>query len=241
MDQIFLLEIMIENVRHLRNITIPISEEQPRHLILTGKNGSGKTSVLEAVSGYLNHVMIRNEFENVPMGALVWKEEFDEEHLIIDGVSLRFSQTLKVLEDALRKGQFVLAHYGDKRYFHAEPPEHVEKIKLKNRYKITDTPGRLFIKYLLDMKVTEALARTNGNSEKADKITLWFSDFERLLQRIFEDPSLRLIFEEDTFSFFIQEKNRELFDFYSLSSGFAAILDIVLDLMLRMEDRKSVV
>lgn len=37
MERIFLTGIMIENVRHLRNITIPISDEKARHLILTGK------------------------------------------------------------------------------------------------------------------------------------------------------------------------------------------------------------
>ncbi|MDE6968453.1 MAG: AAA family ATPase [Eubacterium sp.] len=151
------------------------------------------------------------------------------------GVLLRFNQKQNDLEEILRSGKLILAYYKDKRTFQAEMPEHVEKVKLKERYQITETPGRVFIKYLLDMKVTEALARNNGNNEKADKIGMWFLNFEQLLQRIFEDTSLRLIFEEDTFSFLIQEENRELFDFYSLSSGFAAILDIVLDLMLRME------
>lgn len=42
-------------------------------------------------------------------------------------------------------------------------------------------------------------------------------------------------FDEDTFSFFIKEDGRETFDFYTLSSGFASVLDIILDLMLRME------
>lgn len=235
MERIFLSGIMIENVRHLRNIMINISDEKPMHLILTGKNGSGKTSVLEAMSSYFNYIITANDFEGVPVGAVVWKEEFDDDDKVVDGIILKLHQSHKVLEEMSKKGQFIIAYYKDKRTFQAELPEHVEKVKLKDRYKISENPGRLFIKYLLDMKVTEALARNNGNSKKADRIKAWFSNFERLLQRIFEDPSLKLIFEEDTFSFLIQEKNRELFDFYSLSSGFAAILDIVLDLMLRME------
>lgn len=234
MKQFFLTDILIEKVRHLKNINISISNEKVRHLILTGKNGSGKTSVLEAVAGYLNDLMTINDFENVPVGSLVWHEELTDDKMI-GGVLLKFNQKQRDLEKKIKNGRFILAYYNDKRTFQAETPEHVEKVKLKERYQITETPGRLFIKYLLDMKVTEALARNNGNNEKADHIKMWFFNFERLLQRIFEDPSLRLIFEEDTFSFLIQEKNRELFDFYSLSSGFAAILDIVLDLMLRME------
>lgn len=234
MKQIFLTDILIQNVRHLKNINISISDEKVRHLILTGKNGSGKTSVLEATAGYLNELTTLHDYENVAAGPAGWKSEVSENKMP-PGVLLRFNQKQNDLEEILRSGKLILAYYKDKRTFQAEMPEHVEKVKLKERYQITETPGRVFIKYLLDMKVTEALARNNGNNEKADKIGMWFLNFERLLQRIFEDTSLRLIFEEDTFSFLIQEENRELFDFYSLSSGFAAILDIVLDLMLRME------
>lgn len=54
MENIFISDITIESVRHLKNITIPLSGGERKHLILTGKNGSGKTSVLEALSDYLN-------------------------------------------------------------------------------------------------------------------------------------------------------------------------------------------
>ena len=46
MEEIFIKNIHINKVRHLENIDIPISETERKHLILTGKNGSGKTSVL---------------------------------------------------------------------------------------------------------------------------------------------------------------------------------------------------
>ncbi len=87
--------------------------------------------------------------------------------------------------------------------------------------------------------MTEALAKSNGKHEKADAITLWFAEFQDLLRRIFDDPSLELIFEEDTFSFSIKEKNREAFDFNTLASGFAAALDIILDVMIRMQKNKG--
>ncbi len=46
MEDIFIADIRIDHVRHLRDIDIPLSETVRKHLILTGKNGSGKTSVL---------------------------------------------------------------------------------------------------------------------------------------------------------------------------------------------------
>ena len=55
MEKLFITNLTIEKVRHLKDISIPLSEKEITHLILTGKNGSGKTSVLEALAGYLNN------------------------------------------------------------------------------------------------------------------------------------------------------------------------------------------
>lgn len=55
MEQLFITNLTIEKVRHLKDISIPLSEERIKHLILTGKNGSGKTSVVEALADYLNN------------------------------------------------------------------------------------------------------------------------------------------------------------------------------------------
>ena len=83
--------------------------------------------------------------------------------------------------------------------------------------------------------MTQALAITSGKTEKAEQIKDWFDKFQGMLQQIFEDDSVKLEFDEDTFKFQIVMDNREPFDFNTLSSGYAAILDIVVDLIIRME------
>ena len=52
----FITSIHINEVRHLKNIEIKLSPEKRQHLILTGKNGSGKTSVLQAMKDYLQAI-----------------------------------------------------------------------------------------------------------------------------------------------------------------------------------------
>ena len=49
----FITSVHINEVRHLKNIEIKLNPEKRQHLILTGKNGSGKTSVLQAMKSYL--------------------------------------------------------------------------------------------------------------------------------------------------------------------------------------------
>lgn len=46
MNQHFITKTHIEHVRHLKEIDIPLSQESCKHIILTGKNGSGKASVM---------------------------------------------------------------------------------------------------------------------------------------------------------------------------------------------------
>ena len=52
----YIHKIHINKIRHLQNIDIPIENDLYPHLILTGKNGSGKTSVLEAVANHLQNI-----------------------------------------------------------------------------------------------------------------------------------------------------------------------------------------
>ena len=87
--------------------------------------------------------------------------------------------------------------------------------------------------------MTQALSATNGKQEKAADIQRWFDNFEKLLQKIFENKQLKLEFDEETFKFSIKEPEKEAYDFNSLSSGYAAILDIVVDLMIRMEKQTN--
>ena len=83
--------------------------------------------------------------------------------------------------------------------------------------------------------MTQALAISSGKIDKANTIAIWFEKFNCLLKQIFEDESVELVFDEDTFKFSIIMDGREPFDFNTLSSGYAAILDIVVDLIIRME------
>lgn len=260
MKNIYVSNIKIENIRHLKNIDISLPKDEVKHLILTGKNGSGKTSVLDALSRYLNTAATsdrlteaqkylqkhKNALEKLQQQKVENAKIIEEENAvkrltneleqIKSGVSVEFNEPADVLRYHFEKGQFVLAYYKAERIFKADIPKHVEKVDLKEKYTLVEEPRQIFIKYLLDLKVTEALARSNGNISKAESIKKWFIKLEDLLKKIFDDKSLELLFEEDSFKFYIKENNRELFDFNTLSSGFAAILDIVLDIIVRMEN-----
>ena len=260
-DQIFITDIKINQVRHLKNIEIPLSKDRMKHLIITGKNGSGKTSLLDALAVFLNSVTssrepmesietlkirIKNLQSYIEQGREKYEIDLKRERVkrceyrietTSGGVILDMNVSLYDILPLFSQGKFVTAYYKADRIFKAQIPQHVEKVALKKDYSIKETPRQDFVKYLLDLKMTQALAVTGGKKEKADQIAAWFQNFDNLLKRIFDDDSVELVFDEETFQFTIHMEGRDPFDFNELSSGYAAVLDIVVDLIIRMESQ----
>ena len=262
MNTVYITKLMIDNVRHLQGIEIPLASDKKKHLIITGRNGSGKTSVLDAISSYLdgttgtdlirvweghrkNHIECLNGMTETSDKETVRNVEKNIElcnkkiQSMKQGVELTFNCSLSAIYDQFQEGELIVAYYRSERIFQAVIPRHVEKVELKQNYTITERPRESFVKYLLDLKMTEALAVTGGKVEKANKIKLWFEKFQNMLQKIFSDPTLTLQFDEDTFSFYICQEGKVPFDFNSLSSGYAAVLDIVVDIIIRMEKQTN--
>lgn len=251
MKTIFVTKLIINKIRHLKEIEIPLSDIVIKQLVLTGKNGSGKTSVLDELASVLNFTFADNAQERMLQRCYQYlvqmtkqpseagRDSLSEIPKVPNGISLQFNVSQEEIQKCFQNGECIIAYYKADRNFQADIPKHIEKIDLKDTYNINETPREFFLKYLVDLKITEALAKTNFNYEKAEKIREWFEQFQNLLRNIFEDDSLELKFNEDNFSFTIHEKNREPFDFNTLSSGFAAILDIVLDLIIRMEKKAN--
>lgn len=259
MDKVYITDLKIEHVRHLRNVSIPIAEKELKHLIITGKNGSGKTSVLEAMARFLSYsitsVRLANQTIDIePYQFALDIQEYSSPDPNLDaaaikrvqaymkgmnGITMNFNHSLDTICSEFRNGHLIIAYYKAERTFYAELPKHVEKVELKKQYAITETPRQNFVKYLLDLKMTEALATAGGKEEKAEKIKMWFEKFQNLLRRLFEEETLNLVFDEETFAFSICVDGREPFDFNTLSSGYAAVLDIIVDIIIRMESQTN--
>ena len=262
MEQTFLTELRIEKVRHLKDITIPLSKNGRKNLILTGKNGCGKTSVLKSLVEFLKYVISYSyrPKEDILGYIRLWENELQKcddsesgkkkrEH-----ASQQFASYKKVLQnwsdgcwaqatsfmslrDKYVHGQYVMAFYHDNRQIDVAKYKDITKIDLKSVYEIQDKPSKDLGKFLVNLKSTQAFALAKGNIARANEISDWFLRFENIMRRLYHDESLHLDFDIETFQFSIHIDGREPFDFNTMSMGYAAVLDIICDLIMRMESQ----
>ena len=254
----YIKNIHIKQVRHLSNINIPLEKEDYPHLMITGKNGSGKTSLLNAIA---NHIERRANDKHKHFEAYERHIEYFEKQLkdnpqnilsieqqlqyYKNQYELFFGEVIVAFEDVdslIRKyqdGNFIIAFYEAHRTIKKlQEPKNPTKPELQDKWGIEQTSTQEFLNFLSDLKIQEALARNEKLERDANQIREWFVNFERLLGEIFQDENLLLHFNYKDYSFKILTKGKE-FKFTELSDGFAAVLDIIVDLILKMQHKNQ--
>lgn len=254
----YINRIHINKLFHLNNLDITIEDENTPHLIITGKNGSGKTILLNAIAEFIDNVKDDNSlsylalnerlsaFQKASETTTVMSDKMAFRNAALD-VSNRIDKIFGKVsvdfdnpEEVARKyhiGDFIFAYYQATREIKGvlKEPKSPTKPSYKKNGKIKETSTSQFLNFLSDLKIQEALARNEQQINDANEIGAWFKDFEHLLQKIFQDDNLKLEFNYKDYGFFIFT-NEKKFKFTEVSDGFSAVLDIVADLILKMQE-----
>lgn len=252
----YIKNIHVNQLYHLHDFDIPIADEKTPHLMLTGKNGSGKTVLLNAIATFLD--IVRNDksldftkyrenlehnrdrlnqdikdtqrLMRIKNGIAYYQNQVDK---VFGQIELDFVDVANLVED-YQKGNFIIAFYQAARKTQMIEPKNPTKPELKVKGEVRSTVTNQFLNFLSDLKIQEALARNEQQFEDAEQIAQWFASFEGLLRQIYQDSKLKLKFNYKDYSFLICTEGKE-FKFTQTSDGFAAILDIVADLILKMQ------
>lgn len=252
--QRYIQSIHINKVRHLHDLDIYIPDDEHPHLLITGKNGSGKTSLLEAIRDHIEILQkvdsldflkyegyIQNDTEqldsctdpleraDIESRLAYWKKKLDE---LYGAVRVAFEDPTPIVFHSSDK-PFICAMYAASREVRMLEPLNPTKPTLSDQWLINQGASDQFLNYLSHLKIQEALARNEHQTKDADRINDWFVSFEALLGEIFGDSGLQLSFNYKDYSFHIETEGKN-FKFNELSDGFAAVIDIISDLILKM-------
>jgi energy-coupling factor transporter ATP-binding protein EcfA2 len=269
MEEIFIKNIHINKVRHLENIDIPISETERKHLILTGKNGSGKTSVLLEIKNWLEGVenkslleltileerifKLRQSLYELQRAISLGKNDIDVQRKIISykndiqnkQAQIDFFNSINIdfssvnIFTSFNDGNFILLNFEAKRKLEFQIPKGIKKISFKEKYGVNEIAGKNFLQHIVNLRADRLFAFDEDDDKLAYEIGLWFDKFENSLKDIFEDENIILEFNRKTYSFSIINKNNEFSDFTTLSDGYSAIFNIISELIMRMENKAS--
>lgn len=252
----YISEIHINKLYHLQDLSIKIEDANSPHLILTGKNGSGKTVLLNAIADFLDQIKgdatlgflkyskwIKSskgrisryaegspEFISATAELLKLQEIYDS---LYGKVNIAFAGVYSFIPE-YQKGNFIIAFYQAYRKTDIIEPKNPTKPSLSAQGMANHNLTSQLLNFLSDLKIQEALIRNENLPEEADKIKEWFENFESILGRFFEDAELQLQFNYRDYTFIIKTQGKS-FKFTQLSDGFIAILDIVADLILKMQ------
>ena len=257
MKEYFISEIDIEKLYQKTNIKIKLDSNKRQHLLLTGKNGSGKTSLLLEIEKFLraiNDEKLSQVFDQYP----TWINEAKKKVLSAssdsekyaadkdlkqclgflkkysDGVQINLNQ-YEGLEMMYHNGKFITAYFPSERKAQFMRPNGVENITLENTYGIDESAGDILLKYMVHLKTQQAYARNEGDQTTANQIQKWFDRFDSALQILLDEESIHIEYDYKKYDFKIRQNGREPFSFNELSDGYSSVIYIVSDLILRMD------
>lgn len=234
-----------------------------KNLIITGKNGSGKTSFLKKLhENILNQI---NYKQNAPTRAQLEQEVLDWEARLKttpedSPTHAPTKQTIANLRDDIKqtfdikyqnrldfaasvdKNTAVINYFEATRQSNISPATNASSVDEEQTKRVVaasrnnkDNLGGHLEQYLLNLKVRHASAKNNPEEQQlAKSIESWFHDFDNQLRFLLEEENVTLGFHANKMQVVIQQSANQQYNFQQLSSGFSAIFDIYAALLLRI-------
>ncbi|WP_156316161.1 AAA family ATPase [Pseudomonas sp. P1.31] len=232
-----------------------------RNLIITGVNGCGKTQFIDGLFEYLTRRIIHKQ--NTPLQQLQQTLDYyshqlsnmskaDSSYQTFLGLvnkhkaDIAEAQSPPVLIDDYElftidyhNHKAVLLKFEATRQVNIRPSDSSKSIDyLREDLLSGHDAASLFEDYLVSQKTAQAFAESpsiGNNPKKAKSIGLWFEKLENDLQELFEDNTLKLVFQYESQSFYIKQDGKSKYRLQQLSSGFSSIFSIYATLLTRIQ------
>ena len=250
----YIKAIQVNDCYTYQNFTISDESENTfKHFILTGKNGSGKTTILNRIA-LLQTFLKRNEEIKIKINRLKHylnsnfslhlsdKKRYKKELEFLEAIELSFStETNEYLYFKTNEGNYVSSYFRAHRKVELDKVESVtkestfvEELSKKSEQK-PDYFIQKFKQYLVNKKVYEAFDYMNAKGDGTNQSQTFFEQLTDIMRRIFKDKTLDLIFEQESFEFFLKMGDGRKMTFNQLSEGFSAFLSILMELLMKVD------
>lgn len=239
-------------------------ELQGKNLILTGKNGCGKTQLINLLYNYLEKRIVQQTKYSIH--ELEDKISFSKKRLatisISDSIYNLYLEDIKNAETTIKEIlnpiiaisdiELLVANYNDGKVVclkfeatrqakieNTESVKSIESLKQRNS-SLNESDALYFEQYLVSYKTQQAYANSieiGNNQQEAENIQVWFDKLEDDFRELFEDDQLSIKFDYKNQRFLIHQPDKEPYGFQQLSSGFSSILAVYAELFTKIRLR----
>jgi predicted ATP-binding protein involved in virulence len=247
----YITSIYVNDCYTYQNFNIELIRHQPfSHLILTGENGSGKSTILK----YLDKYFISYLSGSAPYKIIKEKRKFIlENKRDFDLINLAQSE-IKEYKSLIpnfveftgwsfsyeSRKQIIYSYvlpYRNSKVNKVESPskQDVFEEQLTKYSTSTDYFVKNFKQYLVNKKVNQAFAQLDNDKLEIENTETFFQKIELIFSQIFKDEHLKLEFHKESYEFYIKLSNGRELTFDILPDGFSAFLSILMDLFVRLD------
>lgn len=220
--------IQVRTLRTLHDVSINIEDttrpgKGPVHLMLTGRNGVGKTTLLDALWVKLQSAL----------GKQVQQRPICKE---IPGLLQNIELCCRNQPwhpSREKAGTMVFAYFPAQRSADFIQPKAPKQVKYETT--ADENIASYFLQELVNLKFQQAFAEHDHADGKAQAIDKWFAQFQALLRKIFNDKKLELKFEPTEYKFNVVSKGVTS-PLDHLADGYASMFHILAGIMLRMKN-----
>lgn len=253
--------------------TLPYREDKieinlkGKNLILTGSNGSGKTSLVDSIHKKLIDIVQSKKLDQLEQWENNRKHWINQRNNAIEGSS-QYQQAKQQIEsldrqiesvtndpniaisDHLEFSRMVDSGFGVIELFPAVRQSQIQDARSAsgtnynkgdlNNQRSNAHIGNQLEQHLVNLYTRRSFSITeHRNKELEQDITKWLSDFDNNLKFLMEDSSVHLNFDADNFKFYIIQDGKEPYTFQNLSSGYSSIFSVFSKLLMRAEYLKA--
>ncbi|HDU4322122.1 TPA: AAA family ATPase [Klebsiella aerogenes] len=240
-----------------------------RDLIITGGNGCGKTTFLNAMNKHIQHIyvdkkhdakeqLLRNLahwqslIDNNPKGTSQHAQGEEQRKYTLrslsdyeTGVQITIPDTNKFCA-LLDEGKAIYKYFIAERRSDINASSGATKANLddkisRNKFQANEQRlGSEFENHLVNLKTRQSFAETyDKDFQLSSKLQQWFDELEKNISILMEDDSFALKFDSDGFNFLLTQDNKAPYTFQSLSSGYSSIFNILSELIMVTEAYKT--
>lgn len=239
----YITHIHINSCYTYQNFDITLNGDKPfSHLVLTGKNGSGKTTILNSLDRHLSlYYSSHGPDEQIrQLQGLIkanpktihipkWHGEIQQ----IENIEVQFNSKPSLLNSKYITYSFLKSSRQSKPEQVTTVTKEIDFLEQLNQENSSEFFSKQFKQYLVNKKVNQAFDILDNNKDKIAQTELFFQLITNSLQRILDDASLELVFLKENFDFLIQLSSGQQITFDYLSDGFSALVSILMDLFMR--------